>query len=467
MKFENLKIWDFENGAARKSLRILFLCLSFLILNYQFSIAQNIVPRPGERIFVKGGIAEIAVENKARVNLGEMTPDSLYKYMAAIDSLRSDGVRFDRSRTDSLVTSLIDRTSPTGDTLDEEDMAALILRRKQLTLNSTTVRRFMDDRNFTLRYIDGGADTLVPKFAALDTLTKREKRRLARRDTTAYRHSKIFRDSIKISPMIAISMAVPGFSQLYNKQYWKIPVLYGSLGVGIGLWAWQTKEYRPYKKLYDYQILRPIQDGDAGYEQYKATMIELQDNMIRHNTYRQLALGFTIASYLYSLVDGTLNYPGTVTDVKKATTLATVFPGAGQVYNKTYWKLPIVIGGGAALIYCINWNNRGYQRFLRAYNAVSDGIDETVPESVLQGYDANFLLNLKNSYRRNRDLCIILTGLFYVVQLVDAHATAHMKTYDVSDDLTNVRFEPMMEQFYSHRVGGSVSVFGFSLNKRF
>ena len=177
---------------------ILMLCT--LLLAAGGALAQNVVPRPGERIFVKGGIAEIAVENRARVNLGEMTPDSLYKYMAAIDSLRSDGVRFDRSRTDSLVSSLIDRTSPTGDTLDEEDMAALILRRKQLTLNSTTVRRFMDDRNFTLRYIDGEADTLIPKFAALDTLTKREKRRLARQDTTAYRHSKIFRipNSIRI-----------------------------------------------------------------------------------------------------------------------------------------------------------------------------------------------------------------------------------------------------------------------------
>ncbi len=444
-----------------------FLCLSFSILNSQFSIAQNVVPRPGERIFVKGGIAEIAVENKARVNLAEMTPDSLYRYMSAIDSLRKDGVRFDRSRTDSLVTSLIDRTSPTGDTLDEEDMALLVLRRKQLLLNSTTVRRFMDDRNFTLRYIDGGADTLIPKIIPPDTLTKREKRRLARRDTTAYRHSKIFRDSIKLSPMIAISMAVPGFSQLYNKQYWKIPVIYGALGLGMGLWGWQTTEYRPYKRLYEYHIVRRVESGEAGYEQYKATMTELQDNMIRHNTYRQLALGFSIASYLFALVDGTLNYPGTTTDVKKATTLATVFPGAGQVYNKTYWKLPIVIGGSAALIYCINWNNRGYQRFLRAYNAMSDNIDETIPEPMLQNYDATFLMNLKNSYRRNRDLCIILTGLFYVVQLIDAHATAHMKTYDVSDDLTQVRFEPMMEQFYSHRVGGSVPVFGFSLNKRF
>jgi hypothetical protein len=193
--------------------------------------------------------------------------------------------------------------------------------------------------------------------------------------------------------------------------------------------------------------------------------------MIQHNTYRQMAFGFAAASYLYFLVDGTLNYPSKVNDVKKATTLATVCPGAGQVYNKQYWKLPIVIGGGAALVYCIDWNNRGYQRFLKAYNQRLDPNPDVVDEFVYE--DGSFqltvdqIVNYKNSYRRNRDLCIILTGLFYVVQIVDAHAVAHMKTYDVSDDLSQVRFEPMIDNLYSHALGGSVNTFGFSLNFTF
>jgi hypothetical protein len=55
------------------------------------------------------------------------------------------------------------------------------------------------------------------------------------------------------------------------------------------------------------------------------------------------------------------------------------------------------------------------------------------------------------------------------VQLIDAHATAHMKTYDISDDLsqTQVRFEPMMDSFYSQRMGGEVRSFGFSFNVTF
>jgi hypothetical protein len=447
--------------------------LSFFILHSSFFIcaqAQNVVPKVGERIFVKGGIAETSVQNKAGVNLGAMTPDSLYRFMAAIDSLRGDGVRFNRTETDSLVTALIDRTSPTGDSLDEEQMEELVAERKQRPLNPSTVRRFMDDRSFLNRYIDNGADTLLAKLIPPDTLTKREKRRLARLDSTAYRYNNVFRDSIKLSPVIAISMIVPGFSQLYNEDYWKIPIVYSTVAAGIGLYVWQTKLYRPYKAVYDYHLDRPVGRSDPGYDRYVQTMTDLQINMQRHNTYRQLAIGFSVVSYLYALVDGTLNYKGYADDVKRATTLATVFPGAGQVYNKTYWKLPIVIGGAAALIYCVDWNNRGYQRFSRAYNARTDGDPNTVDEfSSSSSISDNTLLEYKNSYRRNRDLCIILTGLFYFVQLIDAHATAHMKTYDISDDLTQaqVRFEPMMDSYYSQRMRGEVRSFGFSLNVTF
>ena len=61
-----------------------------------------------------------------------------------------------------------------------------------------------------------------------------------------------------------------------------------------------------------------------------------------------------------------------VSNVKKATTLACICPGAGQIYNKSYWKVPFVVGGFATLIYCIDWNNRGYQRFKKAYSLRAD-----------------------------------------------------------------------------------------------
>ncbi len=278
--------------------------------------------------------------------------------------------------------------------------------------------------------------------------------------------------------MVAISLALPGFSQLYNKQAWKIPVLYGTVAAGVGVYAWQTKLYRPYKQQYDAFIDHKGKRSDHGtgsqeWKHYEATMNELQAGMIRHNTYRQLAIGFAAASYMYFLIDGTLNYPGVATDVKKATTLAMVFPGAGQIYNKTYWKLPIVVGGFSILGYVVGWNNRGYQRNMRAFNALTDGNDATVDEFTENGNprSESDLLQMKNSYRRNRDLCLIFLGLFYIMQTIDAHATAHMKAYDVSDNLAasrmQISFEPSMDRFFSHRAGGAVNTYGFSLNMRF
>ncbi len=436
--------------------------------------AQNVNPLPGERISVRGGIAEVSARNRAGVSLGSMTPDSLFRYMRAIDSLRADGIHFNRAETDSIVTALINRTPPAGDSLDEQGMAELLAQRKALTLNSATVRHFMEDTRFINRYIDGGADTLVARIVPPDTLSRREKRRLARLDSTAYRHSAIFRDSMRLSPKIAISLAVPGFSQLYNKQYWKIPVLYGTVAAGVGAYAWQTKLYKPYRRQYDHFIgfkATVEAEGGIGFERYKATMSELQSGMIRHNTYRQLALGFAAASYMYFLVDGTLNHPGTETNVKKATTLATVFPGAGQLYNKSYWKVPIVVGGFSILTYVVNWNNKGYRRFKTAYDYRYDEFDETIDEFTASGasYTDQDLLLMKRSFRRNRDLSMIFLGLFYIMQVVDAHATAHMQAYDVSDDLSrlNLSVEPAVERLYSHRFGGAVNTYGFSLSMRF
>lgn len=438
------------------------------------AVAQTVRPDAGERIFVRGGVAKIAVENRANVNLGAMTPDSLFRFMAAVDSLRGDGIRFDRRQTDSLVMAMLDRTSPTGDSLPAEKLDELLAKRRLETLNPATVRRLMDDSRFIARYIGGGVDTLLPKLIAPDTLglTRRQARILARRDTTASRYNRFFRDSIGISRMTAISLAVPGFSQFYNEQYWKIPVAYGTILAGVGVGLWQHNIFKPYRDLYNHYVVRPPTGAAtdpnyaAKWEAYRQTLTDLQGRMITHNTYRQLAFGFAAASYIYFLVDGVLNYPSEINNVKKATTLATICPGAGQVYNGDYWKLPIVVGGTAALIYCVDFNNRGYQRFKRAYDALTNE-DPNVIDEFGGTRSAEQLLNWKNSYRRNRDLCIILTGLFYVVQLVDAHATAHMKSYDISDDLSAVTFGPSMDNFFSYRLGGNVNTFGFSMNIRF
>ena len=196
---------------------------------------------------------------------------------------------------------------------------------------------------------------------------------------------------------------------------------------------------------------------------------ELQTKMIRHNTRRQIYAGVAIATYIYFIGDAAINYAtNDVSDVKKATTLSTICPGAGQIYNKSYWRVPIVIGGLASTIYTIDWNNRGYKRFKTAYTLRVDY--ENNPEKYPGGsadefrgaYSATFLKNLKDSYRRNRDLCILLTAGVYLLNIIDAHVDAHLQDYDISDDLS-MNVEP----YFDYTPVGSHPTMGLNLSLTF
>ena len=272
-------------------------------------------------------------------------------------------------------------------------------------------------------------------------------------------------DSMSLSKVCWASTVLPGYGQIYNKQYWKLPVLYGLVGTGLGLYIHENKIYKPLRRQYNSYIdvsLSRTPELDA-----------LQTKMIRSNTRRQVYLGVTIASYIYFIGDAAVSYKtNDVSSVKKATTLACIFPGAGQIYNRSYWKVPFVVGGFASMIYCIDWNNRGFQRFKRAYNLLADY--EEHPENYPNGptdefrgrYSADFIKNLRDNYRRNRDLCIILSGALYVLQIIDAHVDAHLKDYDISDDLS-MNLEPLVNYTYVPTQQGNRPVFGFNLSLNF
>lgn len=289
------------------------------------------------------------------------------------------------------------------------------------------------------------------------------------RDTTTrrplFREGWFMRDSMSLSKVCWGAAVLPGYGQIYNKQYWKLPILYGTLGTGLALYLHENSVYKPLKRQYEAMTdvsMTRTPELDA-----------LQTKMIRSNTKRQLFLGVTIASYIYFIGDAALNYAtNDVSSVKKATTLACICPGAGQIYNKSYWKVPFVVGGFATLAYCIDWNNRGFQRFKKAYNLLADY--EQHPEKYPNGptdefrgrYGSNFLKNLRNNYRRNRDLCIILTGGMYLLQIVDAHVDAHLRDYDISDDLS-VNLEPMVNYTYVPTAGNHRPVVGLNMSLTF
>lgn len=111
-----------------------------------------------------------------------------------------------------------------------------------------------------------------------------------------------------------------------------------------------------------------------------------------------------------------------------------ILPGAGQVYNHKYWKVPILAAGAGTLIYYLHFNNSYYHDFKTAYVERADGDPATTDDY------PNLTLNeigvRKDYYRRNRDLCYILLGGLYILNVVDAYVDAQLKGFDISDDLS-------------------------------
>ena len=132
---------------------------------------------------------------------------------------------------------------------------------------------------------------------------------------------------------------------------------------------------------------------------------------------------------------------------RKATIYSAVLPGLGQIYNRKYWKVPLVYGGFAALGYFINFNNEEYVKYRQAYSDIIDDDPNTISYTRLTvnpgflepdkiGQFTERLRSAKDYWRRNRDLVVIGTVVFYAINIIDASVDAHFFNFDISDDLT-------------------------------
>ncbi len=138
-------------------------------------------------------------------------------------------------------------------------------------------------------------------------------------------------------------------------------------------------------------------------------------------------------------------------DPQKSLWYAFIFPGAGQIYNRSYWKLPIVYGGAVGLVYGISWNNRYYKEYAQAYRDIMDSDPNTKSyENLLpygtdpnSSYAQNLMKNKHNTYRRYRDLCIVGAVAFYALTIIDAYVDAQLADFDISPDLS-MRVRPTL-----------------------
>jgi hypothetical protein len=139
---------------------------------------------------------------------------------------------------------------------------------------------------------------------------------------------------------------------------------------------------------------------------------------------------------------------------QRATMLAIALPGLGQIYNRKYWKVPVVYAGFAGILYAIDFNGSKYNTFLKAYQDLTDAFPETASYLNLNGlenvdpsefdpvsnpsshsYYKDRIIRNVDFYRKYRDLSYIGIALWYMVTILDANVDASLYNFDINDNL--------------------------------
>ncbi len=152
----------------------------------------------------------------------------------------------------------------------------------------------------------------------------------------------------------------------------------------------------------------------------------------------------------------------------KAAFYSAVLPGLGQAYNKKYWKIPIVYGALGTGVYFYVRNTNEYNRYRDAYKSrlaglTSDEFYDINNSGVIPGspdVSDEALRDAQEFYQRNRDLSILITVGLYLLNIIDANVDAHLKQYNVNDDLT---LHPVFQQYENNYTAG----LGLALTYRF
>ena len=219
------------------------------------------------------------------------------------------------------------------------------------------------------------------------------------------------KQEIKIGTMFGGAVMFPGSGQIYNRDYWKLPIVYGGIGACLGTAAYYNVKYN-----------QSVAAGNA-IQQYKTNYIWL----------------YAGAGLVYwgSLMDATAFYPSNGKPSSgRAAIYSALLPGLGQAYNGEYWKIPVYYTGLLAAGYFVYFNNLNYMRFKRIY------AEATNPEISYSGpVTSDQAKYYKDSYRRLRDYSIVALGLVYILQIIDANVFAVMYDFEVTDDIS-IRMEP-------------------------
>lgn len=210
------------------------------------------------------------------------------------------------------------------------------------------------------------------------------------------------KEEVKPGVVFAGSLLFVGGEQIYNRQYWKLPVIYGGIAAGVGSGIYFNNLYK----------------------QSVGTEFEVRNKYISNACF--IGAGLV---YWGALMDGVYNmkkdeYPVAA----KATIYSILCPGLGQIYNGEAWKLPIYWGGMVAGLHFYNFYSTNYERFRRIYKeAGMEGNTSPVTEEQALYY--------RDIYRRYRDYSILAVAAVYLLQVIDANVFAYMHNFEIDDNL--------------------------------
>ena len=241
------------------------------------------------------------------------------------------------------------------------------------------------------------------------------------------------KQKIEIGTMFAGSVFAPGTAQIYNKDYWKLPVIYGGIGALAGTGGYYLSQYK--------------KTGDPS---AKST-----------GTWLLAGAGLM---YWGSLLDGVICYESDTDPLPgRATIYSILLPGLGQIYNGELFKLPIYWGGLLVSTHLLINYNTNYQRFKRIHNEATSTDPEVSANVPISGETAKWY---RDVYRRYRDYSIVATVLVYLLQVIDANVFAYMHDFEVTDDIS-LNIEPaIISPYNEYAINTSMTPTGNAVGMR-
>lgn len=226
------------------------------------------------------------------------------------------------------------------------------------------------------------------------------------------------KQDLKLTKLAGGSAVFIGGQQIYNRQYWKLPIIYGGIGATVGGGLYYRNKYKSSLDAYN-----------AAFEADPNTTLTVDD---KSKLISNLMFAGGALIYWGTLMDGVISFPTDKPhDADKATLYSILCPGLGQVYNGEAWKVPIYWGCLLGAGHFLDVNQTNYKRFKRIHN------EATTPDS---GYTGNIsgetALYYRDIYRRYRDYSVLAVAAFYLIQVIDANVFSYMQDFEVNDDIS-------------------------------